>query len=86
MTKLSKKGQAGISSKVTGIILGVVLVVVLISMAPELWSVLDDALSNNTLTSIPFLGSLTGIIGLIFGVVIFLGSIYAMFRLMSNNR
>jgi len=86
MTKLSKKGQAGISSKVTGIILGVVLVVVLISMAPELWTVLNASLTNENLTSIPFLGSLTGIIGLIFGVVVFLGAIYAMFKLMSNQR
>lgn len=84
--KLSKKGQAGISNKVTGIILGVVLVVVLISMAPELWSVLDTALSDGNLTAIPFLGSLTGVIGIIFGVVIFLGAIYAMFKLMSNQR
>lgn len=86
MMKLSKKGQSGISNKVTGIILGVVLVVVLISMAPELWSVLNTALTNENLTSIPFLGSLTGLIGLIFGVVIFLGAIYAMFRLMSGSQ
>jgi len=84
--KLSKKGQAGISGQVTGIIVGIVLVVILISMAPELWTVLNTSLTNENLSSIPFLGSLTGLIGLIFGVVIFLGAIYAMFKLMSNKR
>jgi hypothetical protein len=84
--KLSKKGQAGISTQVTGIIVGIVLIVILISMAPELWTVLNNALTNENLTDIPFLGSLTGLIGLIFGVVIFLGAIYAMFKLMSKKR
>jgi len=86
MVRLNKKGQAGIQSKVTAIIVGVVLVVILISMAPELWSVLNTSLTDGNLTDIPFLGSMTGLIGLIFGVVIFLGAIYAMFKLMSGSK
>jgi len=84
--KLDKKGQASIGNKVTGIILGVVSVVVLVSMAPTLWTQLDTALSNENLTSVPFLGTMGGILGLIFGVVIFIGALYAMFKLMSNQR
>ena len=86
MVRLTKKGQAGISGKVTSIIVGVILVVILITMAPTLWGVLNTSLTNENLTSIPFLGSMTGLIGLIFGVVIFLGAIFAMFKLMANKR
>lgn len=84
--KLSKKGQSGIGGKVTAIITGVILVVVLISMAPSLWTVLNSALTNENLTAIPFLGSMGGLIGLIFGVVIFLGAIYAMFKLFTGSK
>jgi len=86
MVRLNKKGQAGISSKVTSIIVGVILVVILVSMAPTLWTTLNTSLTNENLTAIPFLGSMTGLIGLIFGVVIFLGAIFAMFKLMSGAK
>jgi hypothetical protein len=84
--RLNKKGQAGMSTQVKGIITGIILVVILISMAPSLWGVLNTSLSNENLTSIPFLGSMGSLIGLIFGVVIFLGAIFAMFKLMGNKR
>jgi len=55
-------------------------------MAPALYTQLSTALANETLATIPFLGSMSGLIGLIFGVVIFLGAIYAMFKLMGSKR
>ena len=83
--KLEKKGQAGIGRQVTGVIIGVVSVVILVSIAPELWTVLDAALTNISGASIPFISNMTGIIGLLFGVAILLGAIYGVMKLLQKR-
>lgn len=85
--QLNKKGNVGSIQKQTlGVVLGVVGVVILVAMAPELWTVLDGALTDIGTADIPFISSLSGILGLIFGVVIFLAALYGMFRLFGNQR
>ena len=84
--KMEKKGQASISRQVTGVIIGVVSVVILVSMAPELWTVLDDALGNISTANIPFISNMTGLIGLLFGVSILLGAIYGIMKLVQTRR
>ena len=84
--KMQKKGQASISRQVTGVIIGVVSVVILVSMAPELWTVLDTALDNISTANIPFISNMTGIIGLLFGVSILLGAIYGIMKLVQTRR
>ena len=83
--KLQKKGQAGIGRQVTGVIIGVISVVILVSVAPELWTVLDNALTNISAANIPFISNMTGIIGLLFGVAILLGAIYGIMRLLQRR-
>lgn len=85
--QLSKKGSVGnIQNQTLGVVLGIVSVVILVSIAPELYTVLSTALDNISGENIPFVSGLTGIIGLIFGVVIFLGALYGMFKMFQNKR
>jgi phage-related minor tail protein len=85
--QLSKKGNVGgIQSQTLAVILGVIGVVILVAVAPELWTVLDDALADIGTADIPFISSLSGVLGLIFGVVIFLGALYGMFKLFQKRR
>jgi len=85
--KLSKKGQSNaIGKQVLGVVLGVVSIVVLMTMAPELWTILDTAFTAIGTADIPFLSGLTGVLGLIFGVVLFLAALYGLFRMVSTRR
>lgn len=83
---LSKKGQAGVGGKTVAVIVGVISVVILFAAAPELWTVLDDAIGNITAADIPLVSGMGGIIGLIFGAAILLGALYGLFRLIGNRR
>ena len=88
---LSKKGNVGsIKTQTLAVVLGVISVVILVAIAPELWTVLNTAFGNETDgiigADIPFISGLTGVLGLLFGVVIFLGAVYGMFKMFSSKR
>ena len=88
--KLNKKGQMGnIKTKVTGLIVGVILVVVLVTIAPTLWTQLStssDALARTTIPFAQMFNSTAGVVGLVFGVVLLLGALVALFGLVGNKR
>lgn len=88
--RLNKKGNvSGIQGKTLGIIIGVLTVVILVTMAPALWTSLSSSLDNLAGSTIPFaslFNSTSGIVGLVFGVVILLGSIGALFVMLSKSK
>ena len=87
--KLSKRGQASIKGKTLAIIVGVLTVVILVTMAPSLWTSMSTALDSLAGSTIPFaslFNSTSGIVGLVFGAVILLGSIGALFVMLGNKR
>jgi len=88
--KLNKKGQMGaIKGKVVGLIVGVILVVILVTIAPTLWTTLSTSLDSLAGSTIPFAGmfnSTSGVVGLVFGVVILIGSLVALFSLVGKGR
>jgi len=88
--KLNKKGNMGaIQGKTLGIIVGVLTVVILVTIAPSLWTQLSTSLDSLAGSTIPFaslFNSTSGIVGLVFGVVILMGSIGALFIMLGRSK
>jgi hypothetical protein len=83
--KLNKRGQAKVDTKVVGLIVGVIGVVIFLSVAPTLWTILSAALSNISTAGIPLVSGMTDILGLVFGAVVLLGGLYYLFKQLSSS-
>ena len=64
-----------IFSKVTGFIVSIVGLLVFLGSLPALWTVLKDALDTIAESTIPFVSSMTTIMGIIFGAICVIGAI-----------
>jgi len=76
-----------VDTKVVGLIVGVIGVVIFLSAAPTLWTILSAALTNISAAGIPLISGMTDILGLVFGAVVLLGGLFYLFKqLSSSNR
>lgn len=82
---MTKKGQRSLDTKVVGLIIGVIGVVVFLSASPTLWTILDTALDNISTAGIPLVSGMTDIFGLVFGAVILIGGLYYLFKQMATS-
>lgn len=83
--KLSKKGTVNIGNKTMTLIIGVIGIVILFAAAPELWTIFETSLDNISGANIPLVSSLTGIMGLVFGLVVLAGGLYGLFAMVQKR-
>ncbi len=77
--------KKSVDGKVVGLIVGVIGVVIFLSAAPTLWTILSTALDNISTAGIPLVSGMTDIMGLVFGAVILLGGLYYLFKQLSGT-
>ena len=68
------------------VIYGIIAVVILFTAAPELWTILNNALGNISAADIPLVSGMTGIVGLVFGAVVLIGGLFYLFKLFKGKR
>jgi phage-related minor tail protein len=83
--RLNKRGQRSVDGKVVGLIVGVIGVVIFLTAAPTLWTILDTALTQISTAGIPLVSGMTDILGLVFGAVILLGGLFYLFKQLSTT-
>ena len=83
--RLNNKGKSSVGGGTIALITAVIAVVILFASAPELYSVLSDALVNISAANIPLVSGMTGIIGLIFGAVVLLGGLFYLMQQMRTK-
>ena len=83
--RLNKKGKSSVGGSTITLITAVIGVVILFAAAPELYTVLNNALGNISAANIPLVSGMTGIIGLIFGAVVLLGGLYYLMKQMRTK-
>jgi len=77
---------SGVDTKVVGLIVGVIGVVIFLSAAPTLWTILSSALTQISTSGIPLVSGMTDILGLVFGAVILLGGLFYLFKQLSGSK
>ncbi|MFW6017087.1 MAG: hypothetical protein ACOCRK_11665 [bacterium] len=84
--QLNKRAQAKtVDTKVVGLIVGVIGVVIFLSASPTLYTILETALDNISTAGIPLVSGMTDIFGLVFGAVILIGGLFYLFKQLSTN-
>jgi len=73
-------------TKVTGFIISIVSLLIFLGSLPSLWTVLSSALDTIAESTIPFVSSMTTIMGIVFGAICVMWSLRFLLKNMSASK